>query len=327
MANRNVMVLGAGASRGVSYEHETPIPSPLDRDYFDLLQRFDHFEKDDDVINRVVQWVQELPFEYWRSMEQSFYTLQSRAHLAHKLRAGADLPSDADIVTSFVNATGALLRAAHGRNTCNHHKRLIKNLGTSDTILTFNYDLVTERAMKAIPEIATSPFGPWVYGLEPANKPESWTAPTLLKLHGSFSWDYPMSAGKPFAVRLENWEDLEESPGFRRFGSVGTEFPIFLPFWDKRIEVQPWLDIWRKAYNRLTKCTGLLIWGYSLPKTDLKAYQLFTLARRNNINICVVDPSSETKDRWRRLFVGSKFWEYSKIEEFLAAPPPWWEEA
>jgi hypothetical protein len=123
----------------------------------------------------------------------------------------------------------------------------------------------------------------------------------------------------------QGWDDLEEAPGFKRFGTEKTEFPIFLPFWDKRIERQPWLEIWRKAYERLSKCTGLVIWGYSLPKTDLKAYQLFSLARRNNMNVCVIDPSPDTKDRWRKLFLSSKFWEYSYIEEFLKARPAWWD--
>ena len=105
---------------------------------------------------------------------------------------------------------------------------------------------------------------------------------------------------------------------------MSTGFPIFLPFWDKRIEDSPWVDIWRKAYDRLVKCSSLIIWGYSLPKTDLKAYQLFKLAGQQAANLCVIDPSLETRDRWRKLFIKSKFSEYASAQEFLDSPPAWW---
>lgn len=321
---RIVVLLGAGASRGASYAGKMQIPSPLDRDYFDLLQRFKHSQHDDAAIRNVVKWTQDLSFEYWRSMEQSFYTLQSRSYLAKKLKIKGTFPSDADVVTAFVNATGALLRAAHGKKSCDYHISLIRELTNDDTIITFNYELVAERAFSKISSIRSKTFGPWVYGFESDRQPAGWSAPWLLKLHGSFSWDYPLEGSEQFELRLEKWDDLEEAPGFRRFGTINTEFPIFLPFWDKRVENPPWVSIWRKAFNRLTKCNGLVIWGYSLPKTDLKAYQLFKLARLEQINLCVVDPSSETKDRWRKLFLTSKFWEYSRIEDFLQSPPPWW---
>jgi hypothetical protein len=323
-SSRTVVVLGAGASRGVSYASRAEIPSPLDRDYFDLLQRFKHSRNDERAVSNVVKWTQGLPFEYWRSMEQSFYTLQSKSYLARKLNIKGTFPSDADIVTAYVNATGALLRAAHGKRSCDYHISLIQGLTNRDTILTFNYDLVAERAMSRIPAIRSKKFGPWIYGFDSARQPSEWNAPWLLKLHGSFSWDYPQETTQRFQLRLDSWDRLQEAPGFRRFGTTGTEFPIFLPFWDKRIENPPWLSVWRKAYNRLTKATGLVIWGYSLPKTDLKAFQLFNLARLTGVNLCVIDPSSETKDRWRKLFMTSKFWEYSRIEDFLESPPAWW---
>jgi hypothetical protein len=151
MKPRNVVVLGAGASRGVSYWREMPIRSPLDRDYFDLLQRFDPISKNAATIKRVVAWAQKLPFEYWRSMEQSFYTLQSRSHVASKLGVTGTYPTDGNIVTSFVNATGALLRAAHGKESCDFHRKLAENMTESDSIMTFNYDLVMERAPQRNP--------------------------------------------------------------------------------------------------------------------------------------------------------------------------------
>ncbi len=319
-----VLVLGAGASRGVSYRKEMTVPSPLDRDYFDLLQRFRPLSNDAHTVQNVLAWAKGLSFEHWRSMEQSFYTLQSRAYLAQRLGVEDPFVSDDEVVTSFVNATGALLRAAHGRKMCDFHRQLIEPLGYEDTILTFNYDLVIERAMRAIPRISDKDFGAWLYAVTVAQRPNGWSAPWLLKLHGSFSWDYPTGERQPFPVRLGSWDELDEVPGFRRFKNTGTEYPIFLPFWDKRIERDPWVKIWRNAYSRLKKAGSLIVWGYSLPSTDLKALQLFRLASLSDINLCVIDIATQTQDRWRRLFPDSKFWSYSSIEEFLQSPPSWW---
>jgi hypothetical protein len=40
------VVLGAGASRSVSYAHEREQPSPLDSDFFDLLNRLEPHTED-----------------------------------------------------------------------------------------------------------------------------------------------------------------------------------------------------------------------------------------------------------------------------------------
>ena len=325
MSERVILVLGAGASRGVSYARKASIPSPLDRDYFDLLQRFEHSTKDDGAVSAVLQWAQELPFEYWRSMEQCFYTLQSRSYLARKLSVHGSFPTDAEVITAFVNATGALLRAAHGMQSCSHHAALLEKLTKRDAVCTFNYDLVPERALKTVAQAGSVDFGPWVYGWKLDTAPPGWNAPALLKLHGSFSWDVPTPGDKYFPIAIESWDDLEDYPRYRRFKTESTRFPIFLPFWDKRVEEAPWRTVWRSALNRITKCTNLIVWGYSLPRTDLKAYQLFVLARPNLTNLCVIDPNTETRDKWRKIFLKARFFEYSSADAFLKSPPDWWQ--
>ena len=82
------MILGAGASRGVSYAHVGEYPSPLDSDFFDLLQRLMPQQKptkDDKAIAFVLARLKSLPYEYRRSKERTFYTLQLRSYLQDKL--------------------------------------------------------------------------------------------------------------------------------------------------------------------------------------------------------------------------------------------------
>ena len=120
-------VLGAGASRAVSYARTTDVPSPLDRDFFDLLQRLEAKEKDEAAIGWVLEKMATLPFEYRRSLEKAFYTLHLRSYLRRKL-AGADNSEEEAVVSHFARAVVALLRKAHGTHTCEHHKYVLQGL-------------------------------------------------------------------------------------------------------------------------------------------------------------------------------------------------------
>jgi len=323
------LVLGAGASRGVSYAKQREIPSPLDRDFFDLLQRFDPDSKDAECIARALRWAQQLPSEYWRSMEKAFYTLHLKAYLSERLnkppRERMAAKDDEDVVSTFLIAIGALLRAAHGTETCDFHRRILLNLWLQDVVISFNYDLVIERAMKALPRFSSVPFGAWLYGF--SNRPRQWLGPTVYKMHGSFNWRMPETDGDNFGVRTRGWPELENAPGFTRFKKMGTSFPIFLPFWDKRIEADPWREIWFRAMKRLEDCHSVIVWGYSLPPTDVKAQLVFQLALADRVfDLCVIDPSSQVRDRWRAMFPDAKFWEFDGVERFLDSPPRWWRE-
>src|ERR1700726_1242520 len=89
-------VLGAGA-RAVSYARRTDVASPLDRDFFDLLQRLQAKEKDDVAVRWVLGKILTLPFEYRRSLERAFYTLHLRSYLQRKL-SGTDESEEEAVV-------------------------------------------------------------------------------------------------------------------------------------------------------------------------------------------------------------------------------------
>lgn len=108
---------------------------------------------------------------------------------------------------------------------------MLEQLGNDDSVITFNYDLVAERALRKSCEKQRKNFGAWLYGLR--RKLSDPRGPVLLKLHGSSNWEF-LDSGK-FKPRTESWGDFDEAPGYR-FAGEGTNFSIFLPFWDKRIE-------------------------------------------------------------------------------------------
>jgi hypothetical protein len=317
-------VLGAGASRGVSYANLGDIPSPLDGDFFDLLQRLAPHAKDRESVDRVLSWVLPLPGEFRCSMERTFYTLHQQAYLRRHLITDDKGVGEEEVVGNFARVVQAILRAAHGQKICTFHEKLFGSLGNEDSIVSFNYDLVVERALMKRADRERVPFERGRYALSgPSTKENDF--PTILKLHGSSNWVWNESR-TDFELRDKKWKDFEKSPRYMRHSTHRTDFPIFLPFWDKRIEQGPWLGLWRSAYQRLRKAKVLFVWGYSLPVTDIKVRELLNISIQDSgrgMKLCIVDPSPQTRQRWRDLLTHALFWEYRSIQEFFDNRPPW----
>ncbi len=320
------VIVGAGASRGVSYAQNVDIYSPLDSDFFDLLQRIRPSRKDLDAVDHVLREVRGLPKECWGSFERAFYTLHLRAVMENKLDENArDEGQIAEVVERFTRSFQAVLREAHGIRVCMNHKILFTALHERDTVVSFNYDLVADRALADLAADRHISYGRWIYGLSPpALNPD---LPILLKLHGSSNWDINDMGEIDVPT---DWTDLDESPGYTA-SKVGfddaTRYPIILPFWEKPIERDPWLGLWKQARRHLGDSEDLIVWGYSLPSTDIKAHHLFSLSlawRERAIRLCVIDPSAETKRRWRELLPDAQFWPFSSMEDFRNHPPDWW---
>jgi hypothetical protein len=74
-----------------------------------------------------------------------------RSYLGRKL-AGADESEEEAVAGKFARAIVALLRKAHGVRICGNHEYLLNGLGRKDAIISFNYDLVVERALRRYAE-------------------------------------------------------------------------------------------------------------------------------------------------------------------------------
>ena len=293
-----------------------------------LLQRLNPRTADRKAVKDVLEDVAALPREYWRSFERAFYTLQLRAYLSEKLKLEDRYKQDTRVVTDFALCIHALLREAHGKKTkCEYHESILGALEGNDSVMSFNYDLVVERATRGIAESKSIKFGPWLYGFEPRHGARK--LPLLLKLHGSSNWRLnttdAQDSGKHFQVRTKEWKDFDNAPGYTRISTrETTAFPIFLPFWDKRIEHRPWVTLWREALKKLRSAENVIVWGYSMPPTDIKAYVLFTLGLSDRpLNLCIIDPKWESRERWRNLFHDARYWEYKSAQNFLAHKPFW----
>jgi len=115
-------------------------------------------------------------------MERTFYTLHLREYLSRKLKGGSTSSEEA-IVKNFARCVQELLRKSHKKEICGNHKNLFSKLHAQDAIVSFNYDLVIERALRKIAESRNVNFGKWLYGLD--SRSTRADLPVILKLHGS----------------------------------------------------------------------------------------------------------------------------------------------
>jgi SIR2-like domain len=322
MNQRITLLLGAGASRAVSYAQKKSFRSPLDSDFFELLQRMEPRAKDEPAISELIAWILASRDPIWTSMERTFYTLHVRARMSELLFPEQNIEATASrLLGCFTRSIDALLREAHGTESCESHIHLLQRMRSSDAVITFNYDLVTERALRKL--VSTPCFGDWIYGFRP-RPANAANIPTIYKLHGSVNWTY-QDETRTFKARQESWAAFDKEPGYRAH-TDDSFFPIMLPFWDKKIEDKPWSEIWKRAAAHLNRCSQLIVWGYSLPQTDLKALELLKLSLGTGCleDVCVIDPAGEVRTKWRAMFPSKKFWPYEKFEDFLLEPPNWW---
>lgn len=317
------IILGAGASRVVSYAHLVPMFSPLDGDFYDLLQRLEapHDPEDaaavEDILSRAKQG------DLWESMERMFYTLDLRCSMEDMLFPNGPRAKRADeFRRRFARSVQVLLKAAHAPDTmmeCQHHEDLFEPLGAGDAIITFNYDLVAESALRKKLSVAIPGkglyFPEWLYGFR--DGPDSGKdCPRLYKLHGSVNWQTAPDDEGGVRVRQIDPKDPDAKEGYG-----GDPFLMMLPFWDKKIEEPPWDRIWKLAGHQLIRTTNLVVWGYSLPPTDIKSRELFnlTLKASRTKELVVIDISRDARMRWRRQFIEMRFRQYESVEKYLAA--------
>lgn len=314
---QKAVILGAGASRGTSYLRAALFPSVLDNDFFELLNRLPQ-GKYGSAVRDVLRWRKTLPVDCKDSLERSFYMLQTRAYLSEKFTSKKQAnPTHDLVIAQYTRCAYALLRHVHLMHVCSFHQEVFKILEKGDAIISFNYDLVAERALRNQAEPLGVKFD-WLYGFD--GGPTDFDCPRLLRLHGSANWRLN-EKNKRIRVRTKQWNELD-IPIAPRFTADQC---TLLPFWDKRIEQEPWLKIWKSAYLALREIDNLLVWGYSLPNTDIKARQLLALPLDGRpFNLIVIDPSRDTRSRWKKVFPKARYRGFSDITEFLRRRPKAW---
>lgn len=178
-----------------------------------------------------------------------------------------------------------------------------------DAIVTFNYDLAVERALRiaGLWEIGDGYGFALGDGITPSSKVK------VLKLHGSTSWLGLIFGGslgfsqvssalgaRPVLLRASDfnylgYSNLVRDPLGVGISRTGGEPALILPTLHKNFfyqtsfghEWEPfWNNIWGQAEEALQLSKRIVIIGYSMPEADERARQL--LLRRSNPNAEII---------------------------------------
>lgn len=151
-----------------------------------------------------------------------------------------------------------------------------------DTIITFNYDLVCDHALRRMGYEAD-------YHLDTAIVDDRREPPTggrcdILKLHGSTNWGVCSACNERVVVLSQK---VTDSPAeFRdmkcRCGQSAFHPFLIPPSWDKGEYRKVIAPVWKKAVDELKSATRICIIGYSMPETDAFFKYLLTMALSQN---------------------------------------------
>jgi hypothetical protein len=182
-------------------------------------------------------------------------------------------------------------------------------LRRGDTVVTFNWDLLLERALEEYPK-----SDGFLYGYSRDRKEESFS---LLKPHGSIDW-FEWRAIKRLVARdrLGKHDDqIYYYPHFDRGATpaLANVAPVIVPpVATKRFEFPFLKRTWRSVFRAVSDATELHIIGYSLPREDQFARLVFRRAIRTNVlraskgkkksaRVIVVNPDPATEGTFARL--------------------------
>jgi hypothetical protein len=221
---------------------------------------------------------------------------------------------------------------------------LTRLLRPGDTVITFNYDLGIERALRSA--------GLWSiksgYGFLIEND-EQPSSVELLKLHGSTNWRGIYFGGRTTGAFVVNRNSLGDRPvlyfrsdldylGYQDFvdplcsgvKTAANSPAMILPalpktFWSETSfgkEWKPfWDHLWCRAESAIEKADELVIIGYSLPAVDQRARHtlLCTTNKAVRLTICCHESSTGIEQEFRGQAFSSIATGTSTFEGFLSA--------
>lgn len=206
-----------------------------------------------------------------------------------------------------------------------YNKFVDEKINKNDVILSVNYDLVIEDALKRVygsyncgfpKEEATSPITLFDFSQQ---RKEIFEGILLLKLHGSLNW---LKCNKCKKIILYPEKVVDEQLKSRlimtkRFNCEKCRAnlsPVIVPPQSEKSEyINNIQQIWTRAFNEIQTAKKLIIIGYSMRETDFDLRTLIKLAlKQSNINeIEIISNSLNSLNNYNSFFRGFKNIKYS----------------
>src|SRR5581483_11425835 len=313
--DRNVFILGAGfsASAGVPLIHnfldysrqylDDPSSGLQDwerekfREVFEFRRKMSQAREkikiDLDNIEHLfglVEIARRLDSVSLETRNATVYLIQKTIELAagsHKIRGSVAFQAASGFsksdFPSWLTTQQGVIPAAFIADTYQYFALLIAGLldgkerfaNRHTTVITFNYDLVLDDALK---DIGVEPKY-WLTEEDVDEKSKPFIS--LLKLHGSTNWaicgDKNCGDIRVLPGKLTTYPDFRQTLCYKCLKQ--TYQPLLSPpSWEKGEYRDVTQRIWQRAVNEVQKATRICIIGYSMPQTDAFFQYLLTLA-------------------------------------------------
>lgn len=156
-------------------------------------------------------------------------------------------------------------------NPPRHYRDFAESLrqwGKRYAVLTFNYDLVLERAL-------LKEYGELDYKLGPIRGLKKFSnGIPLIKLHGSLNWSWCSGCEEVYVDEKPTAANYRREACPRRGCRTMLDPLIVPPDANKNASLDTISSLWRKAGSFLSKADRIVIVGYSLPDADTSAKEL-----------------------------------------------------
>lgn len=222
--------------------------------------------------------------------------------------------------------------------TCAQHVNLFHALEPGDTVITMNYDLIADEALKVVEIPSGSRLGklksligtPNFIGVDPPSLlPHERQTGFYLKLHGSLDWLRCRAPACPnhnrlFPVRVQEM-DAEQSPGSPcRLCGAALEVFIVPPMASKRVDQRGRLGfLWNLAMRELMSASQVITVGLSLAPSDFELRWLLQAStlKKDLKRVRVANPSPEVRQATYRLLRGpsTQCIDHNGLSELLSA--------
>lgn len=171
--------------------------------------------------------------------------------------------------------------------------------GFSDSIISFNYDLVVDDALNRL-GFTPNYYLPIQHGTQSGGR----SGIPVLKLHGSSNWGICGGCRKFNSIVVFDNKVTADPNRFRLQPcpncGPGHYQPLLIPpTWHKGDYLEIVRDVWAEAVRRIMSATRICIIGYSMPETDSFFKYLLSLALSENhglYRLIAVDKKVEATD-------------------------------
>lgn len=313
MRRRRVFVIGAGVSASCGI--------PVSKDFFSEMMKewIEHAPDEVRMVHNLIEYLypqfsSEDPI--YPNIEQFFNQVEmakrfnSEDYIKSTMWSVKRLERIRLLTLTAVSNFIAYRLAVQEGSSERHIRAFVgRHIQPSDTIISFNWDDIVERALSNQRSLGTVTAN---YERKTFDRKQV----VLLKPHGSVSWRNKVAAFPADSIQWGAW--LEDSPPL-----------IVPPVAHKEFSLPLFERIWRDVYYALSEATHLWIIGYSMPIEDQFARFVFRRAIRNNIvqsknrskgrlRTVVVNPDHKLETHFSQLLGGSfKFlpWKFERFAE------------